>query len=304
MIFMELWNYCPNCGKRLKPNEEFCLNCGSETLSKNNEDNYPFTPPIHNIGFFDLKIDFSPYINTNSNFKYDVCSCGYFNKIDNEWCHHCGVRRTKGGLSRFIKKTRIHKFDINDFANNTDIICECGASNSSDSEFCQMCGRRLHEEPEIDDSRLNYELKYENSIFCSCGQENSEENQFCENCGLPFDHYNHIDGMKILCVCSVLNEITADFCTECGNNLNEEIKEIICVCGTRNPLDADFCTSCQKRLNPERIIKSKIVCSCGQILDFNSEFCFNCGKNIKKIIKRKKTFSNTLESVKNAWNGV
>ena len=73
---MGFWNYCPNCGKRLKPNEEFCSGCGAETIFQNNEDNYFFTPPIHNIGFFDLKIDFSPYINCNADFKYDVCACG------------------------------------------------------------------------------------------------------------------------------------------------------------------------------------------------------------------------------------
>lgn len=304
MIFMEFWNYCPNCGKRLIPGEEFCPQCGKETISDSNRNNYFFTPPIHNIGFFNLKIDFSPYINTNSDFKYTICSCGYLNEIGNGYCHHCGKKR-KRIISRFINIPERSTFNINDFINKDEIICECGAVNSKDSEFCDMCGQRLHEEPKKDDDiNINYQLKYENSIFCCCGQENSGESQFCENCGLPLDHYDRINDMKVLCVCSVLNEITSDFCMECGNDLNNEIKEIICVCGTRNSLDSRFCSSCQKPLNPERIITSKLVCSCGQIMNFNSDFCPNCGKNIKKIIKRKKTFSRTVKSVKDVLNGV
>ena len=301
---MEFWNYCPNCGKRLMPNEEFCLGCGAKTISQDNEGNYFFTPPIHNIGFFDLKIDFSPYININTDFKYDVCSCGYFNKIDNEFCPHCGVKRVDKGLSRIIKKYVKPRFDIHDFEASNDIICECGAVNSNDSEFCDMCGRRLHEEPKGDDTYANFELEYENPIFCTCGEENSEDSQFCENCGLPLNGYRNIDDIKILCVCSILNDATSQYCVECGKNLTEEISEIICVCGTRNPLNTRFCLSCEKPLNPERLIKSKLVCSCGKIMNFNSEFCPNCGKNIKKIISRKKTISKTIKSVKDVWNGV
>ena len=167
-----------------------------------------------------------------------------------------------------------------------------------------MCGRSLHEETETDDAHANFNIEYKNPIFCVCGEENSEDSQYCQGCGIPLNGYNNIDEIKILCTCSVLNDATSDFCVECGNKLNMEISEIICVCGTRNPLNARFCSSCQKRLNPERIIKSKIVCSCGKIMDFNSEFCPHCGKNIKKVIKRKKTFSKTIKSVRNVWNGV
>lgn len=301
---MGFWNYCPDCGKRLKPNEKECSSCGAETIFLDNRDNYFFTPPIHNIGFFDLKIDFSPYINIDTDFKYDICKCGYLNNIDNEFCPFCGVKRSDKSISRFIKKFVKPKFNMDDIEVNNDIICECGAVNSEDSEFCEMCGRYLHEEVKIDDAHANFYFEYKNPIFCVCGEENSEDSQYCDNCGIPLNGYHHIDEIKILCVCSVLNDSTSDFCVECGNSLNEEISEIICVCGTRNPLSARLCSSCQKRLNPERLIKSKIVCSCGKIMDFNSEFCPNCGKNVKKIIKRKKSFSKTIKSVRNAWNGV
>lgn len=301
---MEFWNYCPNCGKRLAPNEEFCLSCGAKTISQNDEDTYIFTPPIHNIGFFDLKIDFSPYINSSTDFKYDICSCGYLNKINNEFCHHCGVKRSDKRLFKFIKKFEKPKFNMDDIEVNTDIICECGAVNSQDSEFCDMCGRRLYDEVKVDETYSNFNLEYDNSIFCFCGEENSQDSQFCENCGVPLAYYKNIDDIKILCVCSVLNDATSDFCIECGNSLTEEITNIICVCGKRNNINTRFCSSCEKPLNPERLLKSKLVCSCGRIMDFNSEFCPNCGKNIKRIINRKKSFSNTIKSVKNVWHGV
>ena len=301
---MEFWNYCPNCGKRLVPNEEFCDVCGTKTIFKSNGADYIFTPPIHNIGFFNFSIDFSPYIITYNDFKYDICSCGYLNEINNEFCHHCGVKRANKGLLKFIKRFEKPKLNIDEIEINTDIICECGAANSRDSEFCDMCGRRLHDEKIEDEIYSNFNFEFDDPIFCCCGEENSGDSQFCETCGLPLDSYSYIDDFKIRCVCSVLNEVTSDFCIECGESLIDEITEIICVCGTRNNINARFCSSCDKPLNPERLLKSKIVCSCGKIIDFNSEFCPNCGKNIKKVINRKKTFSKTLNSVKNVWKGI
>ena len=101
-----------------------------------------------------------------------------------------------------------------------------------------------------------------------------------------------------------MNDLNADFCTECGNTLNEEVTEIICVCGTRNHINSRNCSSCERPLNPKRVIKNKIVCSCGKIMSFDSEYCPNCGKNIKKIINRRKTISNTVNTVKNMLDGI
>ncbi|MBQ9026494.1 MAG: zinc ribbon domain-containing protein [Methanobrevibacter sp.] len=300
---MAFWNYCPECGKRLAPNDEHCSNCGAKTIFEISDDNYIFSPPIHNVGFFNFNIDFSPTINIDSDFKYDICSCGYLNEIDNVFCHHCRAERIKKGVRRFINRSKKPKFDINDFITE-DIICECGAYNSPDSEFCDMCGRKLHEDEKENVFDLNFHMEYDRPVFCSCGSENDENSLFCEKCGLPLDSYANIDGMKKLCVCSALNDIMSDFCVECGNDLNIEITEIICVCGARNPIGEKICSSCGKRLNPERTIKSKIVCGCGKIVDFDCEFCPNCGKNIKKTIYRKKSFSNTINSVKNFLNGV
>ena len=225
------------------------------------------------------------------------------NEINNEFCHHCGVKRIKKGVGRFIKRTKKPKFNINDFITE-DILCKCGAYNSPDSEFCDMCGRKLHEEEEEDDFDINFHREYENSVFCNCGKENDEDSLFCDNCGLPLDRYVNIDGMKKRCVCSVLNDLVADFCVDCGNSLNEEITQLICVCGTRNPIGEKICSSCGKRLNPDRSIKNRLVCSCGKIVDYGCEFCPNCGKNIKRTLSRKKTFSHTVNSVKNFLNGV
>lgn len=300
---MEFWNYCPTCGKRLVPNDSFCSACGTETVFEDNDEVYFFQPPIHNIGFFNLKIDFSPYIIRNSDFDYDICYCGYINDINNEFCYHCGVKRIEKGLSRFIKRTEKPKFVIGTIDYTDKIFCECGAVNQKDNVFCEMCGCKLDKDS-IDEYYSNFNLEFENPIFCFCGKENDEHSWYCENCGLPFDSYNRLDDIKKLCVCSVLNEATSEFCTECGNRLSEEISEIICVCGCRNHINSRVCSSCERPLNPKRVIKSKIVCSCGKIMDFDSEYCPNCGKNIKKIINRRKTFSNAVNLVKNVWDGI
>jgi membrane protease subunit (stomatin/prohibitin family) len=301
---MAFWNYCPKCGKRLMPNEESCLRCGAETIQENSDDTFIFAPPIHNIGFFNLSIDFSPYIIRDCEYDYDVCSCGYLNNINDEYCYHCGVKRVETGLSRYIRKFVKPKLDIGNIVVNNDIVCECGAVNLHDSEFCDMCGRKLHPDEEPDDNYSNFNLESDNPIFCTCGQENDDESQFCRNCGLPLDSYGKMDDIKILCNCAVLNDVTSDFCTECGNPLNEEVAEIICICGNRNPISARFCPSCERPLNAYRVLKTRIVCSCGKIIDYNSEFCPNCGKNIKRVINRKKSLSKTVKSVRNIWHGV
>ena len=302
---MSIWNYCPNCGKRLAPNEEFCENCGMETLCESSDEVYIFQPPIHNIGFFNLKINFSPYIETKYDFKYEICSCGYINDITNEYCYNCGTQRIATSLIDRIKRVDAPVWNIDDFVrDNSKIICECGAVNGMDDEYCDMCGRKLHEDSDFDENFSNFSLEYEHPIFCYCGQENDENSQFCRNCGVPLDSFGKLNDIKKLCVCSTLNDSTADYCVECGNNLNEETVEIICICGTRNPISARFCLSCERPLNSERIIKTKVVCSCGKIMDFDSEFCPNCGKKIKSAIQRKKHLSNGVNSVKKIWRGI
>lgn len=75
MMHMVLQNYCGNCGKRLSLNEEYCKGCGARTAFVDAGDDYMFTLPIYDIGFFDLDIDFSPYIeSTRKDLKYEVCS--------------------------------------------------------------------------------------------------------------------------------------------------------------------------------------------------------------------------------------
>ena len=301
---MDFWNYCPKCGKRLVPNEGFCNACGTKTISIDSDEVFIFKPPIHNIGFFDLKIDFSPHIVSKADFNYDICACGYVNHIDNEFCYHCGVKRIESRLKRIFRDKERPKFDLDEFVRETTIVCECGAVNDEDSEYCDMCGRRLHEDSDFDENYSNFNLEYENPIFCFCGEENEDNSQFCRNCGVPLDSYGKIEDIKKLCVCSCLNESTADFCIECGNNLNEETIEIICVCGKRNPFSARFCSSCERPLNSQRILKNRLVCSCGKIMDYDSEYCPNCGKNIRKIMNRKKNISNTVKSVKGIWRSI
>ena len=101
---MHLENYCKNCGHRLFPNESHCTNCGRKTGNLASSDNNVFLPPIHDIGFFNLDIDFSPYIESDrDDFKYEICSCGYLNDVNDEYCHMCGAKKSESKFTRLFK---------------------------------------------------------------------------------------------------------------------------------------------------------------------------------------------------------
>lgn len=299
MMHMVLQNYCGNCGKRLSLNEEYCKGCGARTAFVDAGDDYMFTLPIYDIGFFDLDIDFSPYIeSTRKDLKYEVCSCGYLNLKENDYCYHCGVKRTHSKIRRIFKSQPKPTFSF------TIVSCECGHVNSKENLFCEMCGKKLVEDEEtpLKDLYSNFEFECDYPIFCFCGQENDEFSQFCSNCGFPLDNFEKTDGnIQKLCFCSTLNDVTADFCVDCGIDLKNENKALICVCGTKNPISAKFCSSCDRQLNPKRFVKSKLVCSCGKIVDYDVEFCPNCGKNIKKAMNRKIKLSNAGRSIRNVF---
>ncbi|WP_407393380.1 double zinc ribbon domain-containing protein [Methanobrevibacter sp.] len=293
---MLLGNYCKKCGCRILPNEPYCSKCGLKT-GYTLSDGGVFIPPIHNIGFFNFDIDFSPYIESKrEDFKYEICACGYLNDVNNDYCYMCGTKRSESKLQRLLKNKSKPEFSLD------NVLCECGAINSKENVFCEMCGRQLHEENIVPlDNYSNFNLQFKDSKFCFCGEENDRFSLFCKNCGLPLVNYGRMQDISILCACSKINEITSDFCIECGTSLKDENTLLICVCGEKNPENAKFCQSCDRPLNPKRNIKSKIICSCGQILDWNTDFCQNCGKNIRKLLINKNSISGTGRTLKSRF---
>lgn len=289
-------NYCRMCGHRILPNEPFCTGCGHKTGFDAKDTTNVLVPPIHDIGFFNFQIDFSPYIDAKTDFKYEICSCGYLNDIDNEYCYMCGAKRSQSRLSKIFKRNTKPKFSVD------NVLCECGAVNSKENIFCEMCGKQLKEEEfKSNDNYSNFNLEFKDSIFCFCGEENEKFSQFCRNCGLPLTNYGNLGEIAVLCTCSTLNEITSDFCIECGNNLKKEDTKIICICGHGNRKHLKFCENCERPLNPQRNVKTRFVCSCGEIMTWDSEYCPNCGKNIKRRILQKNSVNSTVRSIKSMF---
>ena len=101
---MRSGNYCKVCGHRILPNEPYCTGCGAKTGFDASNIDCVLTPPIHNIGFFNFQIDFSPYIITKNDFKYEICSCGYLNDKNNEFCYMCGAKRSESKLAKILKR--------------------------------------------------------------------------------------------------------------------------------------------------------------------------------------------------------
>lgn len=290
---MHLENFCKNCGKRILPNQPYCPDCGSRTHYNDMDSEYILTIPIHDIGFFNFDIDFSPYIKScRNNFKYDICGCGFLNEKSNDFCPMCGSKRSNSRFYNLFKP----KMDKNYLDN---ILCNCGTINSKENSFCEMCGKKLKDNKvHTFDNYSNFNIEFNESVFCFCGQENEKNAMFCTKCGNPIKNYGKCEGLQVLCVCSTLNEITSDYCIECGIDLKKMNSKISCICGTLNDINNGFCTSCDRPLNPQRLVKSGIICNCGQILDFDNDFCTSCGKNIKKAIEKRNLIYNAVNNIK------
>ena len=211
-------NFCRNCGHRILPNEPFCNNCGAKTGHTKSGDLVVLVPPVHDIGFFNFNIDFSPFIERNRNdYKYEICSCGYLNEIDNKYCYMCGAKRSESRLARILNKKSKPTYVMG------NILCECGNVNPEENIFCDKCGKQLRVDSEpIQNNYSNFYLEFEDPIFCFCGHENDKFSFFCNNCGLPLRNYGVFPEISILCTCSTINEITSDYCTECGKSLKKE----------------------------------------------------------------------------------
>lgn len=191
---MALENFCKNCGKRIYPNDQFCHSCGCKTAYDDTIEENLLTVPIYDIGFFNLDIDFSPYIKSSrDDFKYEICSCGYLNQKDNEYCYMCGAKRSEGRLSKLLKNKNKPEFSFE------NILCECGHLNSKDSDFCEMCGKQIAPtDSESDDNYSNFNLEFKNPVFCFCGEENDKSSEFCRNCGLPLINYGVNSGQYFI----------------------------------------------------------------------------------------------------------
>jgi hypothetical protein len=205
---MVLENYCKHCGHRLHPDEPYCKECGRKTQYLPTKDNYILDIPVYDIGFFDFDIDFSPYITSSKeDFKYEICSCGYLNDVNNEYCYMCGAKRNHSKFERILKNSSKPQFSID------NVLCDCGAINSRENIFCEMCGKQLKDNgPVKEDNYSNFNLEFTDSVFCFCGEENDKFSQFCRNCGLPLFNYGKQGDVHILCTCSTINEITSDYC--------------------------------------------------------------------------------------------
>ena len=149
-------NYCKKCGHRIFPSDQYCKQCGCKT-GYYNRDAHIFTVPLYDIGFFNLDIDFSPYIESKrEDFQYEICSCGYLNHVENEYCYMCGAKRSPSKLDKIFKHESKPTFSID------NMLCECGAINSNENTYCEMCGKLLRGEKEpVNTNYSNFNLEFD-----------------------------------------------------------------------------------------------------------------------------------------------
>ena len=166
---MVLENYCKHCGHRLHPDEPYCKECGRKTQYLPTKDNYILDIPVYDIGFFDFDIDFSPYITSSKeDFKYEICSCGYLNDVNNEYCYMCGAKRNHSKFERILKNSSKPQFSID------NVLCDCGAINSRENIFCEMCGKQLKDNGPVKEDKFSGAYGG-NKRYLLCGWDISAE---------------------------------------------------------------------------------------------------------------------------------
>ena len=102
---------------------------------------------------------------------------------------------------------------------------------------------------------------------CTCGQQNITTN-FCPNCGGKKPEPTN----GWVCTCGTQN-ITSNFCPNCGGKKPEESTGWNCTCGQQN-ITTNFCPNCGAK-KPEED-RGWICPDCGQ-KEIKTNFCPNCG---------------------------
>lgn len=270
---MTLQNFCIECGQRIYPNQGKCPNCNTKTKYVESNNEYFIDIPIYTVGFFNFSIDFSPIIkNYRTDYDYSICSCGYINHKNNEFCYNCG-KKINGKLSKFFKQPYKLK-------------------SSAKTIFCDSCMEQLLDGIkkfmfELNNKDLsNFNHIYFDSNYCFCGAENNPKSEFCYICNAPLKKIEKSDNYRVYCSCGTINNAENNICINCSSDLLEPNKHLICVCGTINEENAKLCSNCNRVLSKDRNIPTKLICKCGAILDYETHYCPFCGNSIGKYIDR------------------
>ena len=68
----------------------------------------PYGTTLQDIMLDILRIEYPElrFYTIMDDFKYEICSCGYLNDVNNEYCYMCGSKRSQSKLSKFLKRKR------------------------------------------------------------------------------------------------------------------------------------------------------------------------------------------------------
>ena len=96
-------------------------------------------------------------------------------------------------------------------ATKDDVCSQCGFEITEDSDFCPNCGNKLNDVQTMKCSEFGSQID-ENDLICSVCGAKIDLPKLCPNCKSPVDD-------------------DAEFCDECGQNLNSSKNEATPVIG-------------------------------------------------------------------------
>jgi len=206
-----------------------------------------------------------------------------FNRDDGHTeCPNCG--KTVSALS--------HNCPFCNMAISRELVScpECGRKNQRNMKFCLNCGNSLKKEPATGNEpgfcqNCDFDNDFGATYCLKCGEklagekipekvqavvnENEEED-------IGFIELSE-DNFSICPDCNSINEITNDFCFNCGEKLIDS--------KVNKALDADTETPKLKTKEPALLFDLFCpYCDAGNSND--SKFCFNCGKALKKSVRK------------------
>jgi predicted amidophosphoribosyltransferase len=185
---------CPECGKPMSSNLEYCLNCGKKlpkTSTASSADTRDSTGAVQNCPgcgkSMPVELEYCsncgktlpkmPTASEAGNVATQRCpGCGETMPVGLEYCTNCGKKLVKTSTSATDNASSTGVGQVN--------CSGCGKSMPVGLEYCSNCGKKLVGTAQANTHTPKATSLQEDKVTCTgCGQPMPNTLEYCTNCG-------------------------------------------------------------------------------------------------------------------------